>query len=163
MKTILILRHAKSSWDNLSIADHDRPLNKRGKRDAPRMGQLIRDEEILPDLIISSTAKRAAATAKAVAHACNYEGEIEYNHSFYHADADTFLDRISSLQGEHKIVMVVSHNPGVEELLEVLTGLWERMPTAALAQVDLSIAKWSELDEAEGSLKNLWIPKSLNY
>jgi phosphohistidine phosphatase len=164
MKTILILRHAKSSWDNSNISDHDRPLNKRGKRDAPRMGRLIHDKDILPDLIISSTAKRATATAKAVVAACDYDGEIEFTRSFYHADADAFVDRISSLPNQYEIVMVVSHNPGVEELLEDLTGQWERMPTAALAQVDLSISNWSELDDgAEGVLKNFWIPKSTDY
>ncbi len=163
MKTLLILRHAKSSWDNSNIADHDRPLNKRGKRDAPRMGRLIREKNILPDLIISSTAKRAATTAKAVADACDYEGEIEFTRAFYHADADTFLEQLSSLQTHYAVVMIVSHNPGVEELLEDLTGLWERMPTAALAQVELNIDKWSELgDETEGILKNLWIPKSID-
>jgi len=164
VKTLLILRHAKSSWDNPNIADHDRPLNKRGKRDAPRIGRLIRDQDIVPDLIISSTAKRAAATAEAVADACDYEGDIEFTRSFYHADAETFLDRLSSVQDQNSIVMVVSHNPSVEELLESLTGRWERMPTAALAQVDLDIGNWSEIEDMpEGELTNLWIPKNIDY
>ena len=77
MKTLLILRHAKSSWKHEQISDHDRPLNKRGKRDAPRIGRLLRDRNLAPELIISSTAKRARKTAAKAARECCYEGVIE--------------------------------------------------------------------------------------
>ena len=77
MKTLLILRHAKSSWDNTWLSDHERPLNDRGRRDAPRMGRLLRDEELVPDLIITSSAERALSTAEAAALACDYDQEIK--------------------------------------------------------------------------------------
>ncbi len=79
MKTLLVLRHAKSSWKDSGLADHDRPLNKRGKHDAPRMGTLLAKEDLVPDLIISSSAKRAKSTAEAVAMNCGYDGEIQYS------------------------------------------------------------------------------------
>ena len=85
MKTLLILRHAKSSWNNLDLPDYDRPLNKRGKRDAPRMGDFLRHQDLVPDLIISSTAKRAKKTAKLFAKAVGYKEKISLETSFYHA------------------------------------------------------------------------------
>ena len=83
MKTVLLLRHAKSSWDNPAVDDHERPLNKRGLKAAPRMGQLIADEGLKPDVIVSSTAVRAATTAAAIAEECGYDGEIHYTDDLY--------------------------------------------------------------------------------
>lgn len=162
MKTLLILRHGKSSWSNLRLADHDRPLKARGKRDAPRMGRLLRDEELTPHLIISSTAKRALATAELTALACDYDGEIETTRDFYHAAPEAYIERLQELPGEVERVLVVGHNPGMEELIAELTGEEERFPTAALAQVALPIERWDQLHEAtEGELINLWRPKEL--
>jgi phosphohistidine phosphatase len=161
MRTLLILRHAKSSWKNTRLADHDRPLNERGRRDAPRIGQLVRDENLVPDLILTSSAERARATAEAVALASGYQGEVQVTRRLYHAAAETYLDLLSHVSDEHRRVMVVGHNPGMAELVEVLTGQSQRMPTAALAQVQFSVSGWSGLTGAEGSLVNLWRPKEL--
>jgi phosphohistidine phosphatase len=162
MKTLLILRHAKSSWGNARLSDHDRPLNERGKADAPRMGKLLRQENLVPDLIISSSAERALATAEAVALACGYEAEIEVTRQLYHAYPDAYRQVLQRHGGQHKCVMVVGHNPGMEEFVEALTGHSEIMSTAALAQVQLNIASWGELtEETPGKLVNLWRPKEL--
>ncbi len=162
MKTLLILRHAKSSWKNTYLADHDRPLNKRGKQDAPRMGKLIRDEDLMPDVIISSTANRAISTAEEVALASDFEGEIKYTRDFYHAWVDTFIDIIQNLPDEYERVMIVGHNPGLEELVGALTGQGERMPTAALAHIQLPIDQWQDLDEeTEGELLFVFRPKEI--
>ena len=117
MKTLLILRHAKSSWKNTGLADHDRPLTKRGKRDAPRMGRLLRDENLTPDLIVSSTAKRALDTAEAVAEASGYEGEVESRPEFYMAGPEAYLRALRALSDDYECVMVIGHNPGLEELV----------------------------------------------
>ena len=162
MKTLLILRHAKSSWNNAQLTDYERPLNKRGKIDAPRMGKHLREQELVPDLIITSSAERAMTTAEAVAQASGYEQEIQSTRSFYHADPEAYLDVLRQLDDSLERVMVVGHNPGMEELLEELTGVWEQMPTAALAQISLPINHWRELDgETTGELVNLWRPKEL--
>jgi len=162
MKTLLILRHGKSSWANVYLADHDRPLKARGKRDAPRMGRLLREEGLTPELIISSTAERALATAELAALACDYEGEIEATRDFYHAAPEEYVERLQALPDEVERVMIVGHNPGMEELIAELTGEEERFPTAALAQVALPVERWQHLDEAtEGKLVNLWRPKEL--
>ncbi len=162
MKTLLILRHAKSSWHNAHLADHDRPLNERGKADAPRMGKLLKREDLVPDLIISSSAERALATAEAVALASGYEAEIQVTRQLYHAYPEAYREVLQARGGQNQRVMVVGHNPGIEELVEELTGYAERMPTAALAQVQFDISNWEELtEEWAGKLVNVWWPKEL--
>jgi phosphohistidine phosphatase len=89
MKTLLILRHAKSSWKEQDLLDRDRPLNKRGKNDTPRMGKLLKDEDLIPDLIM--TAVRAKKTAELVAKACKYKGKIVLDHSLYGAEPAAYL------------------------------------------------------------------------
>jgi phosphohistidine phosphatase len=163
VKTLLILRHAKSSWSEGGLADHDRPLNARGKVDAPRMGRLLRREGLTPELILSSTAERAVATAELVAQASGYENEIRTTRHLYHAGPETYLEQLQRLPDEYGRVMVVGHNPGMEELIDQLTGSGEAMPTAALAQVELPIEQWAGLDETtEGKLINLWLPRELD-
>lgn len=160
MKTLLILRHAKSSWKEAGLADHDRPLSKRGKRQAPEMGDLLRKEDLVPDLILSSTARRAQDTAQAVAEACGYTGEIELQRDFYCSEADRYINILRCLPDEANRVLVVGHNPDLEELLKMLTDNAEPLPTAALAQVELPISSWGELSEAtDGILRNLWRPQ----
>jgi phosphohistidine phosphatase len=162
MKTLLILRHAKSSWKDDSLPDHDRPLNKRGLKDAPRMGQLLRQEDLLPDLILCSTAQRARRTAEIVAEESGYEGELRLSRDLYAFDAQAYLEVLAGLADEYERVMLVGHNPAMEELLEALTGAFERLPTAALARISLPIEHWSELEDGpEGELIDVWRPKEL--
>lgn len=162
MKTLLILRHAKSSWSDNNLSDHQRPLNKRGRYDAPRMGDLLASEDLVPDLIISSSATRARTTAEAVADASGYDGQLIITRELYHAGPDDYLAAARELGADSKTVLVVGHNPGIEELVEQLAGAWYRMPTAALAEVRLSIKDWADLSEDEnGELANLWLPREL--
>jgi phosphohistidine phosphatase len=162
MKLVLILRHAKSSWKDTGISDHSRPLNQRGKKAAPLMGQLLFQEDLVPDVILSSTARRAKDTAGLVADASGFDGEVHYLESFYHAESSDYLDALSSLPSDINTAMIVGHNPGLEMLLEMLTGQDERLPTAALALIQLPIQLWSQLtDEAEGELLDLWLPRAL--
>lgn len=162
MKTLLILRHAKSSWKRSELADHDRPLNKRGKHDAPRMGKLLMDEELIPELIISSTAERAKKTTELLANEMGYTGEIVYDRDLYAAWPEAYIETLCVLPDDYETVMVVGHNPGLEDLLEMLTDEVERMPTAALAQVSLPIENWRELSfDIKGELIYIWRPKEL--
>jgi phosphohistidine phosphatase len=162
MKTLLILRHAKSSWSDSKLADIDRPLNKRGKHDAPIVGALLREVDLVPDRILCSPATRARKTAKAVAEASGYEGEIELDDDFYPGDPQAYIEALQSLSDDVQCAMVVGHNPGLEDLLNTLTGESAALPTAALAQVNLSIHAWLELDEeVEGQLVQVWRVKEL--
>lgn len=162
MKTLLVLRHAKSSWREAGLADHDRPLNKRGQHDAPRMGRLLRQQDLVPDLIISSSAVRARKTAQLAIEAMDYNGELRLEREIYAAEPEAYLDVLQALPDAFERVMVIGHNPGLEELLELLTEDWQRLPTAALAQVELDLDTWQDLsDETPGRLVHLWLPREL--
>jgi phosphohistidine phosphatase len=161
MKTLLLMRHAKSSWKDEMLADHDRPLNKRGKRDAPRMGMLMREEGLAPDLILSSSAMRAFRTAELAAEACGFDGEILVNRDLYAAGPESFFEALEQIPDECNLVLAIGHNPGMEELLEGLTDEVQAMPTAALAQIELDIDHWADLQEKSGRLVELWLPRNL--
>jgi phosphohistidine phosphatase len=162
MKTLLIFRHAKSSWKNSNLADHDRPLNKRGKTTAPRMGEKLRQEDELPDLILSSSAIRASRSAELFAEAGGYDGEIFVRRDLYAHHPEAYISVLNEVDDRYQRVMIVGHNPGLEELVELLTGDWERLPTAALALIELPIQYWSELDEdVEGELLLVWRPREI--
>lgn len=162
VKTILVMRHAKSSWDQEDTPDHDRPLNKRGRHDAPRMGDLLKTEGLLPDLIISSTAKRARSTVELVAGASDYGGDVRWEESLYATGPEAHIAILRTLPADVGRVMVVGHNPGLEELVAMLTDEWASLPTSALAEVKLNISNWADLGyEPVGKLAHVWRPKEL--
>ena len=164
MKSVLILRHAKSSWKNPELTDHDRPLNKRGKRDAPQMGKLLKNQRLVPEAIVSSTAIRARATAELVAKASGYKGgEITLNNSLYAAGPQAYLDALHDLSDDYVRAMIVGHNPGLEELVEMLTGEIHIMPTCSLAYVKFEgVHSWLEIDyNTKGKLAVIWRPGDL--
>ncbi len=160
MRTLLVLRHAKSSWKHPALSDHDRPLNTRGRRDVPRVGAFVRDSRLAPDLIISSTATRARSTADEVARCCAYHGAVTLEPRLYLAEPSAIVDVVQGLGGDARTVLIVGHNPGVAGLVAQLTGQREEFPTAALAQIQLPIATWPELrGSTRGRLVNLWRAK----
>lgn len=160
MKTLLLLRHAKSSWKQPEMHDHDRPLNKRGKKEAPKVGSYLKENDLVPDLILSSTARRAKDTAQAVADESGFPGQIDLYQDLYLSDTACYLDILRCLSDDAHRVLVVGHNPDLEELLTLLTDVTQHLTTATLAQVDLPISSWQELNEAtDGRLQNLWTPR----
>ena len=163
MKNLLILRHAKSSWEFTDLSDHDRPLNNRGKHDAPRMGKVLLKERLIPQLIISSSAARARSTAEKVAKTSRYSGEISVESSLYRAGSSAYLDTLRHLTSQYDTVLIVGHNPDVEHLVEILTGNVMTIPTCGLAYVKLLIEKWLDLkDDKKSELVKMWRPKELN-
>jgi phosphohistidine phosphatase len=162
MKTLLLLRHAKSSWKDSDLDDHERPLNPRGKRDAPRMGKLLQDENLLPDWIAASSAKRCRKTAEHVIHASGYRGETRITSELYEANAAALRTFLAGLDNRIDRLLVIAHNPGLEELLESLLGVYTPLTTAALAQIELPLDRWNELTaETRGTLVQLWQPRAL--
>jgi len=160
MKTLLLLRHAKSSWNRPELNDHDRPLNKRGNKEAPEVGKYLKANDLVPDLILSSTALRAHDTAQAVADESGFEGQIELYQDLYLSDTSCYLDILQRIPDDANRVLVVGHNPDLEELLTLLTDTTLHLTTAALAQIDLPISSWQELNEAaDGRFQNLWSPR----
>jgi phosphohistidine phosphatase len=144
------MRHAKSSWDDPETDDHDRPLNKRGKRDAPRMGQWLAEQQLTPDVIVTSTAKRARKTAELVAEACGYQGELVVLTDLYHATPEVWTQVVQTLPETASRVLCIGHNPAVEDVLALWTGEEVGMPTAAIAQLALDVAAWREFDGTTG-------------
>ena len=161
MKTLLVLRHAKSSWDDPSLDDHERPLNERGRRDASLMGELVREYGLIPDIVISSDAVRAQLTTETVAEATRYKGKILLDHRLYIASPDEILSLLRTVREDAGTIMIVGHNPGLEELLEHLTGESQDLPTATLAQVALPIDHWHDLTlSTQGKLLGHWRPET---
>ncbi len=164
MKTLLLMRHAKSQFKDSEIPDFERPLSKRGEKDAPRMGKLLKDKGLIPDLILSSTAVRTARTAEAVAEKCGYKGEIVYNQAFYMGEPNAYLEALHTLADgdDNDIVMIMGHNPGLESLLQVLTDKVESLSTGAVAYLKLPIRSWSALTpDIIATLVELWRPRDL--
>ena len=162
-KTILLLRHAKSSWKEQGLADHERPLAKRGKRDAPAIGQLVYRKGLVPDLIVSSTAKRARKTAKLVAEHCGYRKEVVLSDDLYLAPPAEYLDLLRQLPDSIGRVMLVGHNPGMSDLVNALADVDTEFPTAALAQIELDVPRWRDLEpKTKGKLVDLWLPRELS-
>jgi phosphohistidine phosphatase len=156
------MRHAKSSWDDPELADHDRPLNKRGKRDAPRMGRLLVKEELVPDAILTSTAVRARETAQAVAEALEFDAQLQVDKDLYLAGPAEILAVLRRVDEDAERALLIAHNPGLEELLEALTGSRDSLPTAAIARIDLGVRRWRDLKPGTtGRLVALWRPKEI--
>lgn len=162
-KTLLLMRHAKSSWKEDNTKDIDRPLTKRGKKDAPMMARLLKKENLHPDLILCSSAKRSRHTVRAMLEELELSDEIVIElDSLYLAEPQAYLEAIHEQSENAHCILVVGHNPGLEALAQVLSDSVISLPTATVAEIKLPIKKWSDLDEkTEGKLENVWKPKEL--
>ena len=166
MKTLLLLRHAKSSWDAPAARDIDRPLAPRGERDAPQVGKALRDADVDLDLVVVSTAVRAQQTAALVLKAAKYEGAIVHEEAIYEASVSSLMDVVRRLPETAETVMLVGHNPGFEMLLGALCGTVAaparvRVPTGMLACLELSGGKWAEASAGSGTLIWMIVPRML--
>ena len=166
MKTLLVLRHAKSSWADSALDDHERPLNARGEEDAPRIASFARDEGLVPELILSSDAVRAYRTAADMVDATG--GRLLLDPRLYHATAaDIFAIVPTVVPDDAGALMIVGHNPGLEALIAQLTGEWESLPTAALVQIELPIVEgayelrvMAEATDGQKALLQAWLAPS---
>jgi|ERR1044071_595013 phosphohistidine phosphatase len=161
MKKLLLLRHAKSSWEDTSLPDFERPLNERGLRAAPLVGKFMREQKIRPDLVICSPAKRTRETIALVLEAAGIEPEVRYDERIYEASVTSLLEIISQIEDDKAEVMLVGHNPGFENLLERLTNESIRMPTATLACIALNAERWREAAPNGGQLERFVKAKEL--
>lgn len=159
MKTLFILRHAKSSWSDATLADFDRPLNERGLRAAPFMGELMARAGFVPSMILSSSAIRAKTTAELVKASAGFECEITLDERIYEASPHTLVEVISEIGDDHVSAMIVGHNPGMERFVHYLTGQLEPMPTAALAVIEINVTRWNAISDGCGELKKVYRPK----
>ena len=165
---LIILRHAKSDWDSGASSDFDRPLSRRGKQDAPRVGRWLHEQGLIPDHVISSPAKRAKKTARAVCEALAIKRKrLHFDERVYMADLDTLLTVISEVSPEVRRLLLVGHNPGLDELLLYLsefepsyTTNGKLLTTAAVACLSLPQG-WSGLEKASAGLRLLVRPADI--
>ena len=162
MRRLILLRHAKSDWGDSSLRDFDRPLSSRGQRDAPRIGKALLKRGVTPDYIVSSPAARARATVQAVKKAAELIEEINFDETIYGASSAELLKLIRRLPAERAFVLMVGHNPGFEDLVGRPVGAHHRMPTAALACIELALNHWTDVEDRKGHLLWLITPKQLD-
>lgn len=163
MKTLYLIRHAKSSWDFPELDDFQRPLNGRGKKDAPRMGRFLADKGILPERIISSPAKRAFKTARKMARELGYpKTEIVRDKAIYHAWPDRLLKIVIDLSDALSSVMLFGHNPGLTEFTNRLAGTAiENIPTAGAVGIEFDVHHWRDIGYGSGRLLFFHFPREL--
>ena len=149
-KELFLFRHAKSSWDDPTISDHDRPLNERGYRNAPEMGRRLSDRGVSPDVLISSTALRACTTAEIMAGSINFpKDQIVFDSTLYHASATELQEYIGGLDDAHFSVMLFGHNPGMTSLVSHLFGLpIDNLPTCGVVHLQFAENSWKALFSA---------------
>ncbi|HST52524.1 MAG TPA: histidine phosphatase family protein [Pyrinomonadaceae bacterium] len=157
----MLLRHAKSSWGDASLADFDRPLNERGLRVAPLVGRFMRKRRLSPDLVVCSPAERTRQTISLVAEAAKLAAPVRFDERIYEAAPSRLVEVVSQVEEGAGEVLLVGHNPGLEGLLELLTGEPRHLPTAALVRVVLDVEKWSRLREGAGHVELFVRPKEI--
>ncbi len=163
MKRLFIVRHAKSSWDFPELDDSARPLNKRGKRNAPEMGQRLANRKVVPESIISSPAKRASDTAKLIAKEISFEShKIQNEPMFYLASVKNMVAVLQAVPNDVETLMVFGHNPGLTDLANFLSGAdIYNIPTCGIAEIEFSISSWKEVEINTGDLKSFDYPKKI--
>ena len=174
MKRLLLLRHAKTEPGGAGIDDHERALMARGREDAPKLGRYIRQCGYDPDLILSSTSRRTVETVELVTDALSGVARVDYMDALYLAEPEVILQVIRLVPDKMKGVMVVGHNPGLEQIATLLARepvkrkerdrfdmLEEKFPTAALAVLDFEVERWRDIEPGEGALKDFVRPRDV--
>ncbi len=162
MKTLLLMRHGKSSWKNEGLADHERPLKKRGRKDTKRIAKEILKQDLMPDLILSSPATRASETVEILTENLDYQNKTQYVDELYMGEPQDFIDALREMTDDENIVLIVAHNPGLEAYLQIIDGEIESMPTAGLGYLVLALEDWKNISmETMGDLIGFWKPKEL--
>jgi phosphohistidine phosphatase len=165
MKTVYLIRHAKSSWEDDRLSDFDRPLNERGKIDAPRMGKRLKEKNITPDLFLASPAKRTLSTAKRIADVLGYPKEnIKTDQALYHADEDEILNVIRSANDKNDCIFIFGHNPGLTDFVNAMNNDRKRfidnVPTCGIVAFSFDVKNWKQIDFGKGELLFFDFPKS---
>ena len=159
MKSLFLLRHAKAVSSSDSLRDFDRSLSDQGRKQAELVGNYLKEQNIGLDLVLSSTALRARETTELVLTSAERIGEVRYDQRIYEASTQQLLEVISEIEEETNEVLLVGHNPGLEELLKQLTGRFESMGTGTLAKIAIGGSEWTEAAAEKGDLNWLFKPQ----
>jgi len=162
MKNLLLMRHGKSSWKNENLTDHERPLKKRGRKDSKLMAMEIENRDIIPDLILASTAQRTRETVEVIIDTLYHNIELIYSDELYMGGPQDFINVLKQQAKDYNTVMIVAHNPGLAIFLEFFGVEIKSLPTAALGYLVLAIDDWQNISlETMGELIRFWTPKEL--
>ena len=159
MKRLYIIRHAKSSWKDMTLDDYDRPLNKRGESNAPMMGKRLRDKKIKPDLILSSSALRAKTTAEIIAKEVKYSKEIVFKEEIYEAFPSDLHKMLKKVDDKNSVVFLFGHNPELNMLAENYVDFEENIVTCGVVEIEFDCKRWRDIDKDNAKLISFDYPK----
>ena len=160
MKKLYLIRHAKSDWSDLNKNDFDRGLNKRGKRSIPLMAKALQEKGFIPDLILSSAAKRARKTAKGLAKALHYRGNIIFDEALYFTEPEEMINMLRNVDDRYGSLFLVGHNPEITELSNMLTTEYiDNIPTLGIVAISFDIQKWNDIGRGKGKMEAFIFPK----
>ncbi|MCT7589357.1 SixA phosphatase family protein [Aliarcobacter butzleri] len=160
MKKLVLIRHAKSNWSNPFLDDFLRPLNKRGKKNAPLMAKVLKEKNIRPDLIISSPSLRTKQTLEYFIKELNYKDEVKLEESIYEAPYENLLKVIKDIPNIHKIVFLIGHNPALCDLTNFLVDKsFENIPTCGIVEIDFNVKNWKDISKENSNLISFEYPK----
>jgi phosphohistidine phosphatase len=165
MKTLYVIRHAKSSWDDDRLSDFDRPLNDRGKRDAPSMGKRLKEKNVVADLVLSSPAKRALSTAKRITIALGFDSEkIKTDRRLYHADSEMIVSLLQEVKSKHNVVLLFGHNPGLTDFANAIMTdkmFIDNIPTCGVVAFSFDVGDWKDVKRKSGKMIFFDYPKNM--
>lgn len=161
MRTLYLLRHAKSSWTDASLADFERPLNDRGREAAEQMGRFLAEKKVGVSLVVSSPSVRTRQTVEVVFRHASPMIQPLFDERIYEASLNMLVQAVTELPDSQQTAMLVGHNPGMEQLLSFLTHETRQVPTCALARIDLDCSNWMEAGRGSGRLEWFVTPKDL--
>lgn len=159
MKTLYLMRHAKSSWKDITLDDFDRPLNKRGIRDAPFMGELLKKRGIQADLILSSPARRAKDTANIIAEKIGYKKDIKFEPKIYESNLVSLKQILYAIENKHKSVFLFGHNPCFNIFVEEFCKFYENIPTCGIVVLEFDCDTWEDISKENCNFKSFDYPK----
>ncbi len=159
-KKLYIIRHAKSSWKDFTLDDFDRPLNKRGRLNAPFMGKILKGKNIIPDIILSSPALRAKTTAKIIANEIGFSKSIIYDENIYEAGVDELDNIISKVDDKNDILFLVGHNPSLNMLVDSYINFYENIPTCGIVVIEFDCDSWRDINSGNSRFILFDYPKN---
>lgn len=159
MKKLYIIRHAKSSWKDETLNDFERPLSKRGKSNAPMMGERLKEKGVMPDIIISSPAKRAKSTAEMIAKEIGYEKKVLFDENIYESSVDELRKILTALDDKNSTVFLIGHNPELNMLVDYYVKFYENIPTCGVVEIAFECDKWTDIEPKNAKLISFDYPK----
>lgn len=160
MKKLYIIRHAKSSWGDAELNDFERPLSKRGKANAPMMGERLKKKGVMPDIIISSPAKRAKSTAEMIAKEVGYEKKVLFDENIYESSVATLRKILTSVNDENSTAFLFGHNPELNMLVDYYVKFYENIPTCGVVEIEFACERWAEIEPKNAKLISFDYPKN---